>query len=178
LLARGWCSSARTTSSTMSSACIESELNATTVRRRYPARTPGFGAIAPAGRRFGAHVSGGVRRAAACASITASSRHGHCKAPGPRQRTVDGPIDIYSSSCAWECAVVGTHSQRARRARPSFDVSYGGNASVTRGAPMTRLAARRVCGALVNPASLAARCQRPPSCGQGAPQGAAKEGLG
>ena len=45
-----------------------------------------------------------------------------------------------------------------------------------RGAPMILLAARRVCGALGNPASLTARCQRPPSCGQGAPQEVAKEG--
>ena len=70
------------------------------------------------------------RRAAACASITSSSRRGPCMAPGPRQRTFDGPTDISSSGCAWECAEVGTHSQRARRARPSFDVSYGRNASV------------------------------------------------
>ena len=39
-LSRGWCSSARTTSSTISSACIEPELNATTVRRRYPCASP------------------------------------------------------------------------------------------------------------------------------------------
>ena len=85
--------------------------------------------------------------------------------------------------CAWlqPAAHVTCLRSKATQCKRAVGVVPGardGRRRIVRGAPMTRLAARRVCGALVNPASLAARCQRPPSCGQGAPQGAAKEALG
>ena len=83
--------------------------------------------------------------------------------------------------CAWiqPAAHATCLRSKATQHKRAVDVVPGdgdGRRRNGRGAPMTLLAARRVCGALGNSASLTARRQRPPSCSQGAPQEVAKEG--